>query len=75
MLASFPFPGYSQSDRSKKLCTRLDQVQKWLGFSDACLDAWQKLGVGFLTWLIQQTKARNIPNDQVRHKKKTKHSN
>ncbi len=53
-------------DRGKKLGRRLEQIQKWLGFSDAALDSWNGLGKGFLNWLVEQTDAKNLPADQVR---------
>ena len=50
--------------RVKKLETRLEQIQTWLGFPDTYLHSWQELGTGFLHWVIIQTKAKKLPEDQ-----------
>lgn len=35
---------------SSKVEHRLQSIQTWLGFSDACLEQWMVLGRGFLDW-------------------------
>jgi hypothetical protein len=50
----------------------MSQIQRWLGFSDAFLNAWIALGNGFIRWLLEELKAsgRNSSNAdlQVRGK-------
>ncbi len=52
--------GYSNSQKAKKLETRLQQIQNWLNFDDACLKAWQKLGTEFLVWLVRRDRDENV---------------
>ncbi|RXG54766.1 hypothetical protein Avbf_06696 [Armadillidium vulgare] len=48
-------------DRINEIKTRLDGIQKWLGFCDKCLDKWKDLGEAFLCWISQEIEEnRNI---------------
>ena len=42
--------------RSKKTKERIDQIQKWLGFSDDFKAEWQSLSKSFLYWAMEQAK-------------------
>ena len=44
-------PSESVSVRAQKCQKRLEEIQKWLGFSDSYLLQWVKLSNGFFMWL------------------------
>lgn len=45
---------YSHAQRAAKLTARLEQIQKWLAFSDEYLAKWTELGVGFLQYVVKE---------------------
>jgi hypothetical protein len=54
---------YSNPTKKKKMETRLDQIQTWLGFSDEFLEKWKLLSGQFLEWLIVELEEKRLPNE------------
>ena len=44
---------------------RLNQIQKWLGFSDQYLEVWIKLSTGFLNWLHEQIHQKKMEEESM----------
>ena len=44
---------FQQLSWSKKVKSRLKDIQTWVGFSDQFCDAWVKLGSQFVSWIIK----------------------
>jgi len=45
---------YSHASKKKKLATRLEQIQTWIGFPDDYLKSWTELGGRFLAYVTEE---------------------
>nr|XP_045625849.1 uncharacterized protein LOC123775069 isoform X2 [Procambarus clarkii] len=49
-------------------CTRLEEIQNWLKFSDSYLQRWKEMGKGFLQWLSEELEKEQIAVEDIRPK-------
>jgi hypothetical protein len=61
---------FQQSSWSKKVKSRLKDIQTWIGFSDQFCHAWSKLGSQFINWIINLSQGKlekNVENNKMKH--------
>ncbi|XP_077983154.1 uncharacterized protein LOC144437995 [Glandiceps talaboti] len=56
---------FIKSQYSAKICSRINEIQKWLGLDDESTEAWKKLATGFLDWSIKGMKNSSVRKDQI----------
>lgn len=59
-------PSENLTNRTKKSEARLRQIQTWLGFSNAYLEAWIKLNSGFMNWLFEKVQTKSLKYENIR---------
>ena len=50
---------YDHSAREERMVKRLKAIKTWLDLSDNCFNAWEKIGKGFLAWVIQLAEGKD----------------
>ncbi|KAG0712982.1 hypothetical protein GWK47_017247 [Chionoecetes opilio] len=47
---------------------RFEEINKWLLFSESCLEEWKKLASSFITWIAEEIKKGNVVAENIRPK-------
>ena len=61
---------FQQTSWTKKVKSRLKEIQQWVGYSDNFCDAWVKLGSQFIGWIInlcQGKLEKSVENNKIKH--------